>query len=236
MKTIIIDDDATARLLIKKMCNAYSEIEIVSEFSNAVDAIKFLNKNDIEVIFLDIHMPLLSGFDFIKTLKKATKIILTSSDENYALEAFEYSKVVDYLVKPISKKRFEKSIHKLKSVIIKDSLVRDDSIFKEKQRNELYVSIERRLVRVPFSEINFVEAKGDYVKLKTDDESYIIHSTLKKIEAKLPSDNFLKIHRSFVINLSKIIDIKDNSVLLQKEIIPISKSRQIELITRLNIL
>ena len=113
MNSIIIDDDATARLIIKQLCNTSEQVSVIEEFSSAIDAIKYLNSNDIDLIFLDIHMPTFSGFDFIQTLKFPPKIILTTSDKNFALEAFEYECVVDYLVKPITKERFEKSLLKL---------------------------------------------------------------------------------------------------------------------------
>lgn len=113
MNCIIIDDDAAARLIVSKLCNNHPQLTVVEEFSNAIEAIKFLNSNEVDVIFLDIHMPTFSGFDFIQTLKNPPKIILTTSDRNFALEAFEYPSVVDYLVKPIEQARFEKAIQKL---------------------------------------------------------------------------------------------------------------------------
>jgi len=233
MNCIIVDDDSAARLIVAKLCSKASQLNVLDEFSNAIEAIKYLNENDIDVIFLDIHMPTFSGFDFIKTLKNPPKIILTTSDKNFALEAFEYPSVVDYLVKPIEQARFEKAVNKLSSFSVqqeKSSSSEGDAI------TELYVNVDRRLVKINFSDINIVEAKGDYIRIKTDDKSHIVHSTLKKIEDKLPDDMFLKVHRSYVINLSKIIDIEDNSVLIKQDIIPVSRSNRSELMKRLNLL
>ncbi len=233
MNCIIIDDDAAARLIVSKLCNNHPKLNLVEEFENAIEAIKYLNGQEVDVIFLDIHMPTFSGFDFIKTLKNPPKIILTTSDKNFALEAFEYPSVVDYLVKPIVQERFEKAVSKLSGFTVKDN---EEPVVTEDSTKELYVNVDRRLVKINFSEINVIEAKGDYIRIKTDGKSHIVHSTLKKIEDKLPQELFLKVHRSYIINLSKIIDIEDNSVLIKQDIIPVSRSNRGELMKRLNLL
>lgn len=234
MDCIIIDDDATARLITKQLCLKTEKINVVDEFSSAIDAIKFLNTASVDLVYLDIHMPTFSGFDFIQTLKNPPKIILTTSDKNLALEAFEYKSVVDYLVKPISKERFNKSIEKLESFT---KLKEPNTEPKEKSNsNFIYVNVDRRLVKVKIPSIYLIEAKGDYINIKTEEKNYIVHSTLKKIEDKLPSDTFFKVHRSFVINISEIIDIEDNTVLIKKEVIPVSRSNKSELMKKLNLL
>ena len=234
MNCIIIDDDSAARLIVSKLCGEIPELNVVQEFSSAIEAIKYLNGNEVDVIFLDIHMPTFSGFDFMQTLKNPPKIILTTSDKNFALEAFEYPSVVDYLLKPIKLVRFEKAIKKLSSFVVKG----EKSVSSEAsdETKELYVNVDRRLVKINFSDINVIEAKGDYIRIKTDDKSHIVHSTLKKVEDKLPQELFLKVHRSYIINLSKIIDIEDNSVLIKQDIIPVSRSNKSELMKRLNLL
>ena len=140
MKSLIIDDDATARLIVNKLCSNVDEVEVVEEFSNAIDAIKFLNSNTVDVIFLDIHMPSFSGFDFIKTLKDPPKVILITSDRNFALDAFEYDCVVDYLVKPIDLERFKKSIDKL-SAFKNKQLINAIQPSSESSVNDLYVCL-----------------------------------------------------------------------------------------------
>jgi two-component system, LytTR family, response regulator LytT len=232
MNCIIIDDDATARLITKQLCLKSSQINVIDEFSSAIDAIKYLNTASVDLVYLDIHMPTFSGFDFIQTLKNPPKIILTTSDKNLALEAFEYKSVVDYLVKPISKERFDKSLEKLESF----APVLEE-ISKENTKSDfIYVNVDRRLVKVNIASIYLIEAKGDYINIKTQEKNYIVHSTLKKIEDKLPSDYFFKVHRSFIINISEIIDIEDNTVLIQKDVIPVSRSNKSELMKKLNLL
>lgn len=238
MNCIIVDDDATARMIVRQFAEINPNISVLDEFSSAIEAIKYLNSNTVECIFLDIHMPGFSGFDFIKTIKNPPKIVLITSDKNFALDAFEYSSVVDYLVKPVSADRFNKSVEKLQNFVFSsDESNKEVSTKKVDISNgELYVNVEKRLVKLKYSDILLIEAKGDYIKIKTSEKSYIVHSTLKKIIEKLPTEIFLKIHRSYVINLAKIIDIEDNSVLIEQEVIPVSRSNKSELMKRLNLL
>jgi two-component system response regulator LytT len=233
MKCIIVDDEKLARVIIGTLCKEFNNLEILNEFSSAIEALKFLNKNEVDLIFLDIHMPDFNGLDFIKSLKNPPKIILTTSDPKFAIEAFEYDFIVDYLLKPIELSRFQKAIAKSENKKIEttpsNSEVKDIS-------NDFYVNIDRRLIKIDLPSIYLIEAKGDYIHIKTDNKNYIVHSTLKKIEEKLPDSLFLKIHRSYIINIKKIIDIEDNSVLIEKDVIPVSRSKRPELMKRLDLL
>lgn len=235
MRCIIVDDDETARVILKQHCLKAAKIDVLGEFSSAIDAMKFINANEVDLVFLDIHMPTFSGFDFIKSINKTLKVVLTTSDKNLALEAFEFKSVVDYLVKPISKERFEKSFEKVKSLtkIVEKEIEVDAAASKS---DYLYVSVDRRLVNVHIPSIYLIEAKGDYINIKTEEKNYIVHSTLKKIEDKLPSDTFLKVHRSYIINITDIVDIEDNSVVIKKEVIPVSRSNKSVLMDKLNLL
>jgi DNA-binding LytR/AlgR family response regulator len=237
MNCIIIDDEATARAIIEQLCSKVPSLNVLEAFPNAMQAIKFLNQNEVDLIFLDIHMPDFTGFDFIQTLKNPPKIILTTSDAQFAIEAFEYDCIVDYLVKPIALARFEKAINKAEAVALKTTKNSADSgSIESSSGNDLYVNIDRRLIKIDIPSIYLVEAKGDYIHVKTEDKNYTVHSTLKKIEDKLPNDLFLKIHRSYIINVQKIIDIEDNSVLIKKDVIPVSRSNRPELMKLLNLL
>jgi DNA-binding LytR/AlgR family response regulator len=236
MKCIIIDDEAMARAIIAQRISNFPEMTILEEFSNAMQAIKYLNQNKVDVIFLDIHMPDFTGFDFVQTIKNPPKVILVTSDKNFAIEAFEYECIVDYLVKPISEDRFEKAIQKLKVAKVPSKTNASQDEIPSDTVNEFYVNIDRRLIKIEFDTVNVVEAKGDYILIKTESKNYTVHSTLKKIEDKLPKDLFLKVHRSFIINTKKIIDIEDNSVLIAKDVIPVSRANRPELIKRLNLL
>ncbi|PRX57567.1 LytR/AlgR family response regulator transcription factor [Flagellimonas meridianipacifica] len=233
MRSIIVDDEASARAIVKELCKTIPEMEVRAEFPNAVEALKFLKDNEVDLIFLDIHMPKLTGIDFIETLQNPPKIVLTTSDKDFAIEAYEYPFIVDYLVKPISLERFQKCVIRLNSAFKAST----SNLTKEEDKeDDLYINIDRRLIKLKFSDILLIEAKGDYIEIQTLGKRYRVHSTLKKIKDKLPESRFLQIHRSFIINFTQIIDIQDNSVLIEKSVIPISRSNRPELMQRLNLL
>ena len=230
---IIVDDEELARVIIREYCGKLDHLNVIGEFSNALDAIKLVNSNKVDLIFLDIHMPELNGFDFINSLNNPANVILTTSDSNFALDAFEYKCIVDYLVKPIKLPRFIKAVTKI-DVKKNEPTEKLLQIDRDDENIELYVNIDRRLVKILMPDIYLIEARGDYINIKTDQKNYIVHTTMKKIEEKLPQELFLKIHRSYIINVKQIIDIEDNSVLIKKDVIPVSRSNKPELMNRLN--
>ncbi|CAL2081808.1 LytTR family DNA-binding domain-containing protein [Tenacibaculum sp. 190524A05c] len=240
MNCLIIDDEFAARAIVEQLCKKEGSLTVIDQFSNAIQAIKYLNQNEVDLMFLDIHMPDFTGFDLIQTLKNPPKIILTTSDAKFAIDAFEYECIVDYLVKPISEQRFQKAVDKAKKFTIKkqgqEKEVASTNGEAKEEESQLYINIDRRLIKIEISSIYLVEAKGDYILIKTDTKNYTVHSTLKKIEEKLPKDLFLKVHRSYIINLKRIIDIEDNSVLIAKDVVPVSRSNRSELMKRLNLL
>ncbi len=230
LKCIIIDDEELARTIIEQYCSKLDHIEVVNQFDNALESIQYLNNNKIDLVFLDIHMPELNGFDFIDSLNTPPNIILTTSDSELALNAFEYKCIIDYLVKPIKLPRFIKAVSKIEnSKTTNKALNNNEDI-------DMYINIDRRLVKIHIPDIYLIEAKGDYINIKTETKNHIVHTTMKNIEKKLPDNLFLKIHRSFIINTKKIIDIEDNSVLIKNEVIPVSRSNRPELMNRLNLL
>ncbi|MFD0964848.1 LytR/AlgR family response regulator transcription factor [Pseudofulvibacter geojedonensis] len=233
MNCIIIDDEELARVIIEGYCNKIDHLNVIGSFGKALDAITFINNNEVDLIFLDIHMPELNGFDFIDSLHNQSNVVLTTSDSNFALNAFEYKCIIDYLVKPIKFPRFIKAVTKIDYNTTKTTTGNNSEV-KEEGNNELYVNIDRRLVKILMSDIYLIQAKGDYINIKTNQKNHIVHTTMKKIEEKLPQELFLKVHRSYIINLKEIIDIEDNSVLIKKDVVPVSRSNKPELIKRLN--
>ncbi len=236
MQSIIIDDEAAARAILHKLASNNSNLDVQADFSNAIQAIKYLNQHDIDLIFLDIHMPDFTGFDFIQTIKNPPRIILSTSDRNFAIEAFEYECIVDYLVKPITQDRFDKAIKKALNFTSNEPEQEKSLEASKDSGTDLYINIDRRLIKIDIQTIYLIEARGDYILIKTSGKNYTVHSTMKKIEEKLPDTLFLKIHRSYIINIDKIIDIEDNSVLIEKDVIPVSRSNKPELMKRLNLL
>ncbi|MBT8204225.1 MAG: response regulator, partial [Eudoraea sp.] len=144
MNCIIVDDEAAARAIVSQLCTTVPDLDVIEEFSGAIEAIKFLNQQHIDVVFLDIHMPGFTGIDFVQTLKEAPKIVLTTSDKEFAIEAYEYEAIVDYLVKPITPERFEKCIQK-----VRNSLEKQQGPAQQGEGSglddELYINIDRRL-------------------------------------------------------------------------------------------
>ncbi|CAL2094556.1 two-component system, LytTR family, response regulator LytT [Tenacibaculum sp. 190524A05c] len=243
MDCIVIDDEKMARVIIKTLCEEIKDLNVIKEFENSMEAFKFLHTNKVDLIILDIHMPGFTGLDFIKTLKDPPKVIFTTTDSKFAIEAFEFSFIVDYLLKPVTGERFEKAIDKARKLIYLENLETTKAPssnntvqIEEEQKNDFYVNIDRRLVKIDLPTICFVQAKGDYIFVKTDDNEYEVHASLKKIEQKLPPSLFLKVHRSYIINVKKIIDIEDNSVLINRDVIPVSRSNRPDLMKRLDLL
>jgi len=236
MDCIIIDDESTAREIIKQLCSNQENINIVREFADAISAIKFLNENNIDLIFLDIHMPDFNGIDFIKTLKNPPQLILTTSDPNFAASAFEFDFIIDYLLKPIDMTRFQNAIARAENrLLIKPKDNTREKIF-ENQEKYLYVNINKGLKKINLNDILFIEAKGDYIIIVKEKERTIVHSSLKKILEVLPDIAFIQVHRSYIININHIVDIKDNGVNVVKNIIPIGRQYKSKLFQQLNLL
>jgi len=164
MKCIIIDDEKFAREVLSVMILKSPDLILVDEFSNAIEAMKFLNNdNKVDVIFLDVHMPDFSGFDFIKTIKNPPQIVLVTSDKNFAIEAFNYDCISDYLVKPILQDRFERAIDRVK---VKLEEVIKSEVHNNLINKEIYVNIDKRLIKIDIMSINFIHANGDYIIIK----------------------------------------------------------------------
>lgn len=237
MNCVIIDDEELPRKILSQLIDSEPTLNLLEIFNNPVEALKFINTEEItiDLIFLDVLMPHLNGFDLIKSVPSHPYIILVSAEKNYALNAFEYENVIDYLLKPVQKERFKKAIQKVLQTQKKADIneIEKSSEIKE---SELYINSDKRLIKINIPEILIIEAKGNFIYIKTIDDNYLTYSSLKKIEAKLPGSIFIRIHRSYIINFKKIIDIQDNSILIGKEIIPLSRRYKAQLLSRLNLL
>lgn len=233
MNCIIIDDDKLSRRILEEFIQKTDELHLKYSFSDAVEPINTLKEEDeIHLIFLDIEMPEMTGIDFLNSLKNPPQIIIVSSKDKYALSAFEYD-VTDYLLKPVTYPRFYKAIDKALARFEKNknNLIGKDEIFIKKNST---------LVRLKYEEILWVEALENYVIFTTFREKYTIHFTMKAIEIKLPTSKFTRVHRSYIVNTSKIDVIEDNSVLIRTEegikSIPIGKSYKDKLMRDINLI
>lgn len=225
-KCIIIDDDPLSAGVIAHYCQKTPELVLLKQFSNPEDGLEFLTQSTADLIFLDVEMPGLNGFELLDKLDYSPYVILFSSKSQYAYLAFEYN-VVDFLKKPVLYPRFREAIEKLTRFDNK----RPTSINPE----EIYIRAEGKLVKIPFTTILYLEVVDDYVKIVTEKGNHLVLCTLKHIESRL-SGLFVKTHRSYIINTSKIENLYDGKVQISNKSIPISKAQKAEVLRRLNIL
>ena len=228
LNCIVVDDDEMSRKVVVHFIEKTNFLQLTQEFDNAIDATQYLDEEHVDIIFLDVQMPEMSGMDFINALEKDIDIILITSEEKYAVEAFE-KKVTDYLVKPIEYPRFLQAAKKAQTNIeIKRAAT--------EKRMEFYVRTDAKIVRIAYEKILFVEALADYVIIQTEVKKHIVHFTMKGIANRLPDGEFVRTHRSYIVNLNKIEALEDNSLLIGEKYIPIGASYKEALLDRLNFL
>jgi len=228
MRCIIVDDDKISRELIHDYITDTPELELLGEFPSAIEANNFLSKNHVDLIFLDVEMPKMSGIDLLKSLDEKPLIILTTSQDKYAVEAFE-QEVSDYLVKPIDYSRFVKAVNKAKNTLRPRSV---DSF----SNDSIFIKVDSELINLPYREIMWIEALGDYVNIITPTKKHVVLSTMKNIEGKLPPKEFIRVHRSYFVRVDKIKKISEDIILVENKLIPVSKSYKKDLLERLNML
>lgn len=235
MNCIVVDDDKLSCKIIEGYVKRYSTLNLVGSYNDAVEARNILTRrHDIDLIFLDIMMPEMNGFDFITSLEFPPNIIVISSAEEFALKAFDFD-VVDYLLKPISYGRFCRAIDKVTRYYS-----RRDTANTGTGDEEIFIKNGSSLVKLKLRDIVYVEALENYVTLNTSDEKYTIHFTMKAIESQLPSGVFIRVHRSYIVNKGMIKSIKENSLEIlvghTTATIPIGKSFRENLLNDINLM
>jgi len=227
MKCIIVDDDELAIKLIQQCIDRVDFITLIGTASSGTEALNVLEKNkDVDLVFLDIDMPGMTGFDLVKNFKIPQVIFITGNKE-YAAEAYDYN-VTDFILKPVDFTRFLKAAQRAKDV--KESI-------KVSQRNndDLFLKKNSRLIRVDAKNIIYVEAQGDYVNIYTQKERFTILSTMKSVENKLSKNDFARIHNSYIIRLDKIVEIEDETISLGEKSLPLSRSFKNSFFQKLNL-
>jgi DNA-binding LytR/AlgR family response regulator len=239
--SIIVEDIQIAADFLKKFCEKSGLVDVKGHFLNVADALDYLDKDKVDIIFLDVEMPGATGFDLMDRLTYSPKIILTTTKTEYAFDAFQYN-VSDYLKKPISYKRFLESMQKISKpeqappTIEPATATATPATEITAEQGALFIKAEGKLVKLNQEDIVFIESMRDYVKFVTAAHKYITYSTLKNLEEKLSKASFLKVHRSYIVNINKIDDIRGNTIYLQGNQVPIGKGHKDEVIKRLNIL
>jgi len=209
------------RIAIAKLVNNHPNLAMVAEYSNAIEAKKGITSNDIDLIFLDVEMPIINGFDLLESLDNPPQVILITGNPDYALKAFDYD-VTDYLHKPITLTRFDASV--------KRAVANYEQMHKVTEEEEyIFVKSNLRQRKVVLNDIKWVEGLGDYIKLVTNEGNVVILSTMKSFEQKLPKDKFLRIHKSYIVNLEKVEKFNSKNVELGGKLVPLSRNKKIEL-------
>jgi DNA-binding LytR/AlgR family response regulator len=226
LRCIIVDDEPLARGFIERYCIKHGQFDIKGLFASAGEALAFLQNNEIDVLFLDVEMPGSSGFELLDQLIYLPKVVLTTSKTEYAFDAFQYN-VTDYLKKPVHYNRFAEAVNKI--------IASFQTSTADLEKDSIYIKADGKLINLKYDEILFIESMGDYVKYVTATKKFMTHSTLKAVEEKMKRNNFLKVHRSYIVNINKIKDIQDNSLLIEGNVIPVSKSHKPDLFKSLNI-
>lgn len=233
MNCIIIDDDIFIRKITEDFVKKTESLTLLHSLSSPVKAINVLNSDEnIDLIFLDIEMPEMTGIDFLNALSSLPQVIIISSKEKYAVNAFEYD-VTDYLLKPFTYSRFCKAVNK--------AAERQEKSRIHSKGDKIFIKHNYSLVKLKYSDILWIEAMENYVVINTYDNKYTIHFTMRAIEEKLPSKQFMRIHRSFIVNTEGIHSIEDNMILIKtsdkaKNSIPIGKSYKENLLKDLNVI
>ncbi|MBT3207065.1 MAG: response regulator transcription factor [Bacteroidetes bacterium] len=236
MNCIIIDDDPLSRKVLEQYIDRTEYLTLIHSFSDAVEAInKFKNEEEIHLIFLDIEMPEMSGIDFLNSLKAQPLVIIVSSKEKYALEAFSYN-VTDYILKPAYYARFYRAVERAKSQF-QQPVHTDQPKNEERERDEIFIKNKAALIRLKYDDILWIEALENYVVFHTFDKKYTINFTMKSMVSKLPSHRFIRAHRSYIINRDKFEMIEDNSIIVKtktgSKIIPIGKHYKEDLMNKI---
>lgn len=224
IKTLIVDDEPLAQKVLQKFVGQVDLLELAGVCSNAIEATNALRKQPIELLFLDIKMPELSGLELLKILKNPPKVILTTAYAEHALESYEFG-VIDYLVKPIAFDRFLKAIDKVIPTEQK-SIPTPFSTPEAKSRNFLFVKSDRKIIKVDFNEIRYLEAFGNYVKIRTTSKVTLAQDTLANLELALPADQFLRIHKSFVVAIHFIYSVEGNRLFIGNVELPVGQTHK----------
>lgn len=225
IKTIIVDDEPMARGVLKKHLEKLQNYELVAECANAIEAINVLQNQEVQLMFLDIQMPELTGLEFMKTLKKPPLVVLATAYSEYAVDSYEFENIVDYILKPISFERFLKTSNRIIDRIkepdiqaIAEQLPIEDLV----ENENVFLKADKKIHKVAVSEILYLQAYGNYVKVFTENQGMIlVLQKLQEFEDTLPPRLFTRVHKSFIVALKKIKYLEGNQLSIGKEVIPI---------------
>lgn len=227
LKCLIVDDEELAIKVLQKYIATVPTLELTGSCDNAMQAISFLHNHKVDLLFLDINMPEMSGLEMLKTLNDPPRVILTTAHSEYALESYEYG-VVDYLLKPIKLERFIKAINTVAGLYNIKPADREES------PKFIFIKEEHITHKVDCTDILYVEAYGNYLKIYTKDKTYVQRETMNNIQKRLPDDLFIRVHKSYIINLSQLTKISGNVLFINSVEIPLGSIYKLALQQRIN--
>lgn len=227
LNCVVVDDSTIHRITIAKLVNEHPDLNLVGDFSNASETRNCILNKPVDLLFLDIEMPVQTGFDLLDGLKNRPQIVIVSSKSDYALKAFDYA-ALDYLHKPVVKERFAKAVQKALDV---KQLKKESP---EEEGDFIFIKSNLKNFKIYISKINWIEAFGDYIKIITDDENHLVLSTMKSFENDLPSDKFMRVHKSFIINIDKVERFNSKFAEIGPTKIPLSRNKKEDLVKALN--
>jgi DNA-binding LytR/AlgR family response regulator len=225
---ILVDDEPLARKGLAEYISEVSFLELKAQCENPMVANKYISEQKVDLVFLDIQMPKMTGIDFLKTMSHPPMIVFTTAYSEYALQGYELN-VVDYLVKPISMERFLKAANKVKEFYE----LKNQPGAPVKTQEYFFVRCDNRYEKIFYAELLFVEAQENYVVLQTVSKKFISHLTFKAVEDYLPSDSFVKVHKSFIVSVPRIDNIEGNEIKIGNYCIPISRTMKDEALNRI---
>ncbi|WP_320815001.1 LytTR family DNA-binding domain-containing protein [Flavobacterium sp.] len=219
LNCIVVDDSAIQRMTITKLVNESTNLNLVGDFANALESKNAINNNSVDLIFLDIEMPLINGFDLLDGLKEKPQIVFITSKADYAVKAFDYE-ATDFLQKPITKERFLKAVKKALELHQLRNEVAEDL------GEAIIIKSNLKKLKIYTSKIKWVEAFGDYIKIITDEDSHLVLSTMKSFEKELPEGKFARVHKSYIVNLERVEKFNSKFAEIGKTKIPISRNKK----------
>jgi len=226
IKCLVIDDEQPARDILKKHLDGVESLELSGSCNNAVEALSFLQSTSVDLLFLDIQMPHILGTNFIRTLKNPPKVIFTTAYRKYAIEGFELD-AVDFLLKPISFDRFLKAVNKVLQLNLQSNITEASQAEKEKEKEQaqpfLYFRSDRKMVKVLFNDILYIEGLRDYIRIFTTSKTIVTKHLLASLQEMLPADAFLRIHRSYIVSINKIDSYDADTIEISKKELPIGR-------------
>jgi two-component system LytT family response regulator len=220
IKCVLIDDEPLAIKVLQNYFNNFADFEITATFNNALEALEFLNNNTVDAVFLDINMPMMTGFELIRLIEYKTKIIITTAFREFAAESYDLD-VLDYLVKPIPLPRFIKCIHKIEADF---NLKNNIKIEPHKIEPHIFIKVDKKMVKITIDEILFIEGMKEYIKVVTSDKTYITHKSLTSLSEEVPADRFIRIHKSYTIAIDKVKSIEGNRIQILSYTLPIGRN------------